>query len=91
MEEQLGDGPSLFQYDFTPIHKGTSIKTWMSDLTGQRPQPDKTPLECNITNACQEESAKMPINTLLNLIESFLRRVETITALRAEPPTYETI
>ena len=30
--EQFGDGPFLFQYDFAPVHKARSIKTWMREF-----------------------------------------------------------
>ncbi|KAI4898858.1 hypothetical protein NFI96_004520 [Prochilodus magdalenae] len=29
--EQFGDGPFLFQHDRTPVHRASSIKTWMSE------------------------------------------------------------
>ncbi|KAK3545507.1 hypothetical protein QTP70_007761 [Hemibagrus guttatus] len=30
--EQFGDDPFLFQHDCTPVHKASSIKTWMSEF-----------------------------------------------------------
>ncbi|KAI4890133.1 hypothetical protein NFI96_021221 [Prochilodus magdalenae] len=29
--KQFGDGPFLFQHDRTPVHRASSIKTWMSE------------------------------------------------------------
>ena len=35
---------------------------------------------CDLTNALLEEWSKMPINTLLNLVDSLPRRVEAVLA-----------
>jgi len=50
--EQFGDGPFLFQHDCTPVHKASSIKTWMSefgveelDWPAQSPDLNPTPVE----------------------------------------------
>ena len=39
---------------------------------------------CDLTNALLEEWSKIPINTLLNLVESLLRRVEAVIAAKAK-------
>ncbi|KAK3526994.1 hypothetical protein QTP86_006135 [Hemibagrus guttatus] len=48
--EQFGDDPFLFQHDCTPVHKASSIKTWMSEfgveeLDWPSQSPDLNPIE----------------------------------------------
>ncbi|KAI4875415.1 hypothetical protein NFI96_009897 [Prochilodus magdalenae] len=47
---QFGDGPFLFQHDRTPVHRASSIKTWMSEsgveeLDWPAQSPDLHPIE----------------------------------------------
>ncbi|KAI4888544.1 hypothetical protein NFI96_004044 [Prochilodus magdalenae] len=47
---QFGDGPFLFQHDRTPVHRASSIKTWMSEsgveeLDWPAQIPDLHPIE----------------------------------------------
>ncbi|KAI4886890.1 hypothetical protein NFI96_010503 [Prochilodus magdalenae] len=46
----FGDGPFLFQHDRTPVHRASSIKTWMSEsgveeLDRPAQSPDLNPIE----------------------------------------------
>jgi len=76
--------------------------TWLA-WTESWPQPDRTPLgwiravraspSCptsvpNLTNVLQEEWSTIPINTLLNLVESLLR-VEAVIAAKRGPTPYK--
>ncbi|KAI4904418.1 hypothetical protein NFI96_027949 [Prochilodus magdalenae] len=41
---QFGDGPFLFQHGRTPVHRASSIKTWMSELgVGELNWPAQSP------------------------------------------------
>jgi len=42
----------------------------------------------DLTNALLEEWSKIPINTLLNLVESLPRRVEAVIAAKGGPTSY---
>ena len=42
----------------------------------------------DLTNALLEEWSKIPINTLLNLVESFPKRVEAVIAAKVGPTSY---
>ena len=42
----------------------------------------------DLTNALLEEWPKIPINTLLNLVESLPRRVEAVIAAKGGPTPY---
>ena len=42
----------------------------------------------DLTNALLEEWSKIPINTLLNLVESLPRRVEAVIATKGGPTSY---
>ncbi len=43
---------------------------------------------CGLTNLLPEEWSKIPINTLLNLLESLSRRVEAVIAAKGGPMSY---
>ena len=45
----------------------------------------------DLTNALLEEWSKIPINTLLNLVESLPRRAEAVIAAKAGPTSYQTL
>jgi len=45
----------------------------------------------DLTNALLEEWSKIPINTLINLMESLPRRVEAFIAAKGGPTSYETL
>ena len=42
----------------------------------------------DLTNALLEEWSKIPLSTLLNLMESLPRRVEAVTAAKGGPTSY---
>lgn len=42
----------------------------------------------DLINALLEERSKIPINTLLNLVESLARRVEAVLPAKGRPPSY---
>jgi len=42
----------------------------------------------DLTNVLLEEWSKIPINTLLNLVESLLRRFEVVIAAKGRPTSY---
>ncbi|KAK3560392.1 hypothetical protein QTP86_008484 [Hemibagrus guttatus] len=111
--EQFGDDPFLFQHDCTPVHKASSIKTWMNEfgveeLDWPAQSPDLNPIEHlwdelerrlrarpshptsvpDLTNALLEERSKIPINTLLNLVESIPRRVEAVISAKCGTTPY---
>ncbi|ROJ24388.1 Growth arrest-specific protein 2 [Anabarilius grahami] len=51
--------------------------------------PGKSPTSLpDLTNALLEEWSKIPINTLLNLVESLPRRVEAVIAAKGGPTPY---
>ena len=53
-----------------------------------RARPSRPTSVCDLTNALLEEWSKIPINTLLNLVESLPRRVEAVIAAKGGPTSY---
>ena len=45
----------------------------------------------DLTNALLEEWSNIPIDTLLNLVDSLLRRVEAVIAAKGGPTQYLTL
>jgi len=111
--KQFGDDPFLFQHDCTPVHKASSIKTWMSEFVVEeldwpaqspdlniiehlwneferslRTRPSRPTSMSDLTYALLEEWSKIPINTLLNFVESLPRRVEAVTAAKGGPASF---
>ena len=86
----LGKALLSFRNDCAPEHKATSIKAWLDEFgveelnwPAQNPQPYRArpshPTSMSdLTNTLLEEWANIPTDTLQNLVESFLRRVEVV-------------
>ncbi|KAL0147879.1 hypothetical protein M9458_056838, partial [Cirrhinus mrigala] len=53
-----------------------------------RARPSRPTSVCDLTNALLEEWSKIPINTLLNLVDSLPRRVEAVIAAKGGPTSY---
>uniref|UniRef100_A0A3P8SGA8 Tc1-like transposase DDE domain-containing protein n=1 Tax=Amphiprion percula TaxID=161767 RepID=A0A3P8SGA8_AMPPE len=53
-----------------------------------RARPSGPTSVCDLTNALLEEWSKIPINTLLNLVDSLPRRVEAVIAAKGGPKSY---
>ncbi|MCJ8736326.1 hypothetical protein PDJAM_G00258380 [Pangasius djambal] len=53
-----------------------------------RARPSRPTSVCYLTNALLEEWSKIPINTLLNLVDSLPRRVEAVIAAKGGPTSY---
>ena len=53
-----------------------------------RARPSRPTSVSDLTNALLEEWSKIPINTLLNLVESLPRRVEAVIAAKGAPTSY---
>uniref|UniRef100_A0A3Q2D7V8 Tc1-like transposase DDE domain-containing protein n=1 Tax=Cyprinodon variegatus TaxID=28743 RepID=A0A3Q2D7V8_CYPVA len=53
-----------------------------------RARPSRPTSVCDLTNALLEEWSKIPINTLLNLVDSLPRRVEAVLAAKGGPTSY---
>ncbi len=110
--QHFGEGSFLFQHDYVPVHKSSSIKTWLDEFGVEEPDwptqsPDLNPIQhlwyklewrlwarlshsasaLDITNALLDKWAKIPTETLQNLVESPPRRVEAvITAMEWPTP-----
>lgn len=55
-----------------------------------RARPSRPTSVCDLTNALLEEWSKIPMNTLLNLVDSLPRRVEAVIAAKGGPTSYWT-
>ena len=53
-----------------------------------RARPSRPTSVCDLINALLEEWSQIPINTLLNLVESLHRRVEAVIAAKGGPTPY---
>ena len=53
-----------------------------------RARPSHPTSVCDLTNALLEECLNIPINTLLNIVESLPRRVEAVIAAKGRPMSY---
>ncbi|KAL0151306.1 hypothetical protein M9458_053497 [Cirrhinus mrigala] len=51
-------------------------------------RPSRPTSVCDLTNALLEEWSKIPINTLLNFVDSLPRRVEAVIAAKGGPTSY---
>ncbi|MCI4383874.1 hypothetical protein PGIGA_G00031770 [Pangasianodon gigas] len=90
--EQFGAGPFLFQHDCAPVDELdwpaqspdlNPIEHLWDELERRlRARPSRPTSVCDLTNALLEEWSKLPINTLLNLVDSFPRRVEAVIAAK---------
>ena len=56
-----------------------------------RARPSSPTSVCDLTNALMEEWSKIPINTLLNIMESLPRRAEAVRAAKGRPILYQTL
>ncbi|KAI4901192.1 hypothetical protein NFI96_032155, partial [Prochilodus magdalenae] len=92
---QFGDGPFLFQHDRTPVHRASSIKTWMSesgveeldwpaqspDLSTER-QAFLSKHQCLTSQMLLlEEWSGIPINTFLTLWKAFPEELKLVSVL----------
>ncbi|KAL0151286.1 hypothetical protein M9458_053477, partial [Cirrhinus mrigala] len=53
-----------------------------------RARPSRPTSVCDLTNALLKEWSKIPIKTLLNLVDSLPRRVEAVIAAKGGPTSY---
>ena len=61
---------------------------WDELEQGLRARPSHPTSEPDLTNALLEEWSNIPIDTLLNLVDSLPRRVEAVIAAKGGPTQY---
>ena len=74
--------------NLTGLHLNPIEHLWDEFERSLQTRPSRPTSVSDLTNALLEEWSKIPINTLLNLVESLPRRVEAVIAAKGGPTSY---